>query len=92
MYVADGMRLLNATTKLTYVTLVFNTLPMMAICSIILYKAQQVDQTFFCAIDTLLLGFCSAVLLTIDSNKNSQEYFDSLKNQLPFLKYRNMKN
>lgn len=71
MYVADGARLLNSTSKLTYATLVMNTLPMMAICAIILYKAEQVDQTFFCAIDTLILGFCSAVLLTIDSNKNS---------------------
>lgn len=71
MYVADGTRLLITTARLTYVSLIVNTLPMMALCAILLYKAEQIDQTFFCAIDTLILGFCSAVFLTIDSNKDS---------------------
>lgn len=92
MYVADGARLLSTTSRLTFISIVANTLPMIAISAIVLYKVKQYDQTFYCAIDTLLLGFVAAVMLTIDSSKNNDEFFDAIKNSSPFLKYRNMKN
>ena len=62
---------------------------MIAISAFILYKKQIYDQTFFCALDTLLLGFVAGVLLTIDSAKD-KNHFESIRDQLPFLKYRNM--
>ena len=39
----------------------------------------------------MLLGFIACVFLTIDSGKD-KDHFESIKDGLPFLKYRNMKN
>lgn len=64
---------------------------MIAICAFVLYKKQIYDQTFFCSLDTIFLGFMSAVFLTIDSCKN-KDHFESIKDGLPFLKYKNMTN
>ena len=62
---------------------------MMGISATFLYFKKNYDQTFFSSIDTLILGFLSMVLLTIDSAKD-KDYFDEVKNGLPFLKYRNL--
>lgn len=43
---------------------------MIGISVYLAYKKQVYDQTFFCAIDTIILGFITAVLLTIDSCKD----------------------
>ena len=91
MYIANGERFLTTTSRLTFSSLIANTLPMIGIIVFVLYKKQIYDQTFFCALDTLILGFIAAVLLTIDSCKN-KDYFDTVKNGLPFLKYKNMTN
>lgn len=62
---------------------------MIGISAFILYKKQIYDQTFYCAIDTIILGFTAAVFLTIDSCK-SKDHFESIREGLPFLKYKNM--
>lgn len=51
---------------------------MIGVCAFVLYKKQIYDQTFFCALDTLILGFIAAVVLTIDSCKN-KDHFESIK-------------
>lgn len=91
MYVADGERFITTTNRLTFVTLFTNSLPMIGVCAYVLYKKQIYDQTFFCALDTLILGLIAAIILTIDSCK-SKDHFDSIKDGLPFLKYKNMGN
>lgn len=67
IYIADGGRFLSTMSKLTIGSLILFTLPMLGGSGFILYKKQIFDQTFFCAIDTLILGFITACLLTIDS-------------------------
>lgn len=47
---------------------------MIGISAFVLYKKQIYDQTFFCALDTVILGFIAAVFLTIDSSKD-KDYF-----------------
>jgi hypothetical protein len=67
MQLRNASPLFSATSKLTFASLITNTLPMVAVCVFILYKQSQLDQTFFCALDTLLLGILAGILLTIDS-------------------------
>lgn len=64
---------------------------MIVLSAFTLYKKQIYDQTFFCALDTVILGFIAAVILTIDGCK-SKDHFESIRDGLPFLKYKNMKN
>lgn len=91
MYVADGERFITTTNRLSFVTLFTNTLPMVGISAAALYKKQIHDQTFFCALDTLILGLIGAIILTIDSCKD-KTHFESIRDGLPFLKYKNMGN
>lgn len=47
---------------------------MIGVSAFVIYKKQIYDQTFFCAIDTLILGFTAATILTIDSCKNKDHF------------------
>ena len=67
------------------------TLPMIGISAACIYFKETIDQTFISALDTLILGFLAMIFLTIDSAKD-KDYFDGIKNSLPFLKYRNLGN
>ena len=87
-YIANGERLLTVTNRVTFITILLMTLPMIGLSATFLYNKTNQDQTFFSAIDTILLGFIAMVLLTIDTAKD-QSYFDNIKSSLPFLKYRN---
>ena len=60
---------------------------MVVVAAVLLYQKKIYDQTFFCALDTMLLGFIACVFLTIDAGKN-KDHFESIKDGLPFLKYR----
>jgi RsiW-degrading membrane proteinase PrsW (M82 family) len=76
MTVINGPSFLSATSKVTFASLLCNTTPMVIVCIYTIYKAQkQYDQTFFCALDTLILGFLAGILLIVDSINNSNNQF-----------------
>lgn len=91
MYIADGNSFLKATNRLSLVSLIFNTLPMIGMCAYLLYKKQIFDQSFYCIVDTIILGFLASVLISIDSCRG-RNMFEGVRNRLPFFKYKNMKN
>lgn len=93
MFAIKCAQLLSATSKLTFASLIVNTLPMVCVCVFTVYKAQhQYDQTFFCALDTLLLGFLAGIFLITDSINNSKNQLYRTKSNRWELEYRNMKN
>jgi hypothetical protein len=81
MTVSDAPTLLSATSKLTFASLICNTFPMVIICIVTVNKAQRnFDQTFFCSLDTLLLGFLAGIFLIIDSITSNSNQFYPMKN------------
>jgi Na+/H+ antiporter NhaD/arsenite permease-like protein len=61
---------------------------MVGVSCIIIYFKLESDQVFFSSIDTLFLGFFATVFLVVEACKDT-DYFEKIKNDLPFMKYRN---
>jgi hypothetical protein len=88
MHIKAGVSLLIATTKLTFISLIVNTLPMLCICVFIISREKPfTDFTYYNSIDTLILGFLAVAFLLLDSQKNTNEHFSVHGNKLWSTKY-----